>query len=242
MKISLLYDNRDDESEELRALMKELAAFLTEERWQMRHTASLKQTKEFFRENPLLDALLYDVSGAGAVDYLCRLRQDYQAMQLMIIADAQMSPLDYIRPGILASSLLLRPWSTQQAKEILSEFIQNCVRETDRKGSRQSYRIVSREGITSIPYRQIYFFEAREKRVYLCAGNEEFGFRHTIEELAGELPSQFVRCHRSYIVNADKIRKVDLARNMICLERGFCVPFARRYKEMLKEYVKNGGD
>lgn len=242
MKTSLLYDKKADELEELHALMKELAAFLTDERWQMNQAVSLEQAEEFFRDTPLLDALLYDVSGAGAVDYLCRLREDYQAMQLMIIADAQMSPLNYIRPGILASSLLLRPWSPQQAKEILAEFIRSCVQETDKNGLGQSYRIESKNGIISIPYRQIYFFEARDKRVYVCTGSEEYGFRHTIEELAGELPAGFVRCHRSFVVNADKIRKVDLTQNMIGLERGFCVPFARRYKGIVKEYAKNDGN
>lgn len=242
MKTSLLYDNKADELKELHMLMKELAAILTDERWQMNQAISLEQTEEFFRDAPLLDALLYDVSGDGAVDYLCRLREDYQAMQLMIIADVQMSPLSYIRPGILASSLLLRPWSLQQAKEILSEFIRSCVQETNQKGMEQSYRIESRDEIISIPYRQIYFFEARDKRVYVCAGSEEYGFRHTIEELARELPANFIRCHRSFVVNVEKIRRVDLAQNMVSLERGFCVPFARRYKGIVKEYAKNRGD
>lgn len=236
MKSSLTYDRNCDEQKELSMLMKELAALITDERWHMKQAVSMEQVKDFLRGYPLLDMLLYDISGKEALDYLIELRKEYRSMHLMIIADVRMSPLEYIRPGILASSLLLRPWNRQQARTVLSEFIKDYMQN---ESVHERYVIESKDGVINIPYRQIFFFEARDKKVYVCAGSEEFGFRGTLEEVAGGLPDHFMRCHRSFVVNTEKIRKIDLAQNEIHLERGFRVPFARSYKAVLKEFIKN---
>jgi DNA-binding LytR/AlgR family response regulator len=145
--------------------------------------------------------------------------------------------MEYLRPGIMASSLLLRPWNEKQAQEVLRELVQCLVKE--RGGtSGQSYVIESREGTISIPYDNIYFFEAREKKIFVCTGKEEFGFYNTIDKLQEELPEQFIRCHRAFIVNSEKIRKIMLSRNIIFLSDDFDVPLSRSYKAVLKQFGK----
>lgn len=242
MITAFTYDRNKKELQQLIELLKEEAALYTEEKWKMDWAVSLEQVKEFFASSPLLDVLLYDITGESALEYLCAVRKDYRMSQLLIIADTKTPPTEYMKPGIRASSLLLRPVEPQRAKIILQEFVIDLMQNIRSKDEQSSYLIESKDGILKIPYHRISFFEAREKKIFLCAGREEYGFRHTMEELQQELPQQFIRCHRGYIVNSNKIRKIDMSQNMVCLEDGFILPYSRSYKSALKEMVKNGWD
>jgi DNA-binding LytR/AlgR family response regulator len=90
-----------------------------------------------------------------------------------------------------------------------------------------------------IPYQKIYYMEAREKRVYARLENIEYGITDTIEHLAGILPKEFIRCHRSYIVNYIYIERVRYAENFILLRGSHILPLSRSYKAALKEVMSN---
>ena len=86
-----------------------------------------------------------------------------------------------------------------------------------------------------IPYSRICYFEARDKKVYLNVGNQEFAFYDTIDHLEEILPASFVRCHRSFIVSKSKIDKIFISKNYLELDNGMTVPLSRSYKSALKE-------
>lgn len=234
------YDENVSELEKLKSVTKELAAKLSEDRWKIEQISSLEQFRNYIAGSPLLDMLLYDVSGKETLDYLRQLRKDYRAAGLLILADRKLSPMSYMRPDIRADSLLLRPWTEEQVWEVLEEFIREYLESVQGKAGagEQFYIIETKEGKISIPYDRIYYFEAREKKICVCAGREEFGFYHTIDKLKEELPKQFIRCHRGFIVNSLKIRKIMLSQNIICLADDFEVPLSRSYKADLKGFGK----
>lgn len=232
------YDENRAELEELKIVTKELAARLSEDRWSIEEFSGLKQLRTYLEGTPLLDMLMYDVTRLDARDYLRQIRKMYRRAGLLLLADKSTSPMTYMRPDIHADSLLLKPWSREQVWEVLEEFIREyleTVQSAETMGE-QFYVIDTKEGSIRIPYERIYYFEAREKKIYVCAGNEEFGFYHTIDKLTEELPGQFIRCHRGFVVNSLKIRKIMLSQNSICLADGFEVPLSRSYKADLKEF------
>ncbi len=87
------------------------------------------------------------------------------------------------------------------------------------------------------PYDKILFFEANNKKINLRAGNEEYDFYDSIENISHTLPDYFVRCHRAYLVNAKKIRKVKLSDGLIEMGNGVIVPLSRTYKQNVKEWM-----
>ena len=230
------YDEDCIELDELKAVTKELAARLSEDKWNIEQISGLKQLCAYLEKTPLLDMLLYDVTRSEALDYLRRIRKVYRTARIMILADKELSPMTYMKPDIHADSLLLRPWSREQVREVLEEFIRGCL-EAAEGMEQQFYVIETKEGSIRIPYDRIYYFEARAKKIYVCAGKEGFGFYHTIDKLVEELPEQFVRCHRGFVVNSYKIRKIMLSQSIICLADGFEVPLSRSYKAGIKEVV-----
>lgn len=104
----------------------------------------------------------------------------------------------------------------------------------DRRDQGASLLLESREEKISIPLERIYYIEAMEKKVYVCTGAEEYGYYSTLDKLENDLPDNFVRCHRSFIVNTDKIKKVALSKNTIYLAEEYEVPLSRSYKAKLK--------
>ncbi len=233
----LIYSKTEQESAALKAAAEELIAKLSEDYWEIRQIRSIRALQEYLSGSPLLHLLIYDISEPEALGFLAGIRKRYPHTRLMVLADISVSPMEYIRPDLKVGALLLKPWTTKQAFDALYGFLEEyneSVREKAGKG-RDFYVIETREGIINIPFAQIYFFESRAKKIYVCTGKEEYGFYSSIEKLQEGLPDNFVRCHRGFIINIRKIRKIVSSQNMIYLADGFAVPLSRSYKTALKE-------
>jgi DNA-binding LytR/AlgR family response regulator len=100
--------------------------------------------------------------------------------------------------------------------------------------SDSTYSFKGKDGRMMIEYSKITHFESREKRILLCTDNEEYYFYDTIDNLANVLPQEFVRCHRSFIVNVERIKKIRISDNCIFLDNGFIIPLSRSYKNKFK--------
>lgn len=232
----LIYSKTEQESAALERIAKEVIARVSEDFWEIKRVSSLDDLQAYLLENPLIHLLVYDICEKVSLEFLAKIRKRYPQTRLMVLADVSVSPMEYIRPDLKVGALLLKPWTRQQAYDVLYSFLDEYCETLEReKGSDKNFFVAeTREGTFNIPYEQIYFLEAREKKIYICIGKEEYGFYSSIEKLLEELPSQFVRCHRGFIVNAKRIRKIVFSQNIIYLNDGFEVPLSRSYKAALK--------
>ena len=234
----LIYDRMKKELERLKEAAKNQAAYLSEEYWNIMLAQTLKEVREHGENISLLNTACMDITGEGDLIYVEEMRRLYQEMFLMIIADTSISPTKYVKPGIMPSSLLLRPFEEQELSRVMREFIESYLERFETGDG--SFVVESKDGKIHIPYDKIYYFEAREKKLYIQTDREEYGFYGTIDKLGEELPQHFMRCHRSFIVNIRKIEKVMLSQNIIYLSEGRDVPLSRSYKAALKELGRNG--
>lgn len=74
----------------------------------------------------------------------------------------------------------------------------------------------------SIDYNDILFFETSTNihKVILHAKDRQIEFFSTIKELASTLDNNFVRCHRSFLVNKNNIKEVDVKKRMVHFTNG----------------------
>ena len=236
MVFLLEFLKQDKSSIQMVAAVKDTVAKISGDYWDIKQIFATKELLEYLSEKPLVHLIIYDVCDKEALKLLAELRKNYPQPQLMILADMSISPMEYIRPDLKVSSLLIKPWTKQQLNDVLCDFLNDYVEDSAQAAdSREdAYVVETREGTINIPYEQIYFFEAREKKIYVCIGKEAYGFYSAIDKLVDELPSYFARCHRGFIVNTKKIRKIVLSQNIIYLSDGFDVPLSRSYKSTLK--------
>lgn len=213
-----------------------LAAETGDEKWNMQIFETWTDMKRYLAEEPLIDMICFDITGEEGIHQLEAVRNQYKHAFLLITADIHVSPMEYLRPCIAPVSLLLRPFGRDQARQILKEFFQEYMEQFKTEDIAGSFMIDTRDGRQYIPFQQIYYLEAREKKIFVRTRNQELGFYETIEKLMERLPEVFLRCHRSYIVNRIKIQKVLLSRNQISLRDNLTVPLSRSYKQLFKEY------
>lgn len=224
----------------LREQIKLQAAKYTDEVWQYALFEQLQELERFLNTEPVLDLISWDITLSGALERLEYLRQKYKQSFLLVVADEKISPMSYLRPGIMPTSLLLKPIQKENlalvAREMIEVFSERFAEDKDAA----LFVIESREGRQYVPYEQIYYIEAREKKIYIRTKQEEYGFYETIENMEKNLPQTFCRCHRSYIVNMDKVISIKASQNLIELQWDMEVPLSRSYKKAIKDYNKNG--
>ena len=163
-------------------------------------------------------------------------RQGSEQAFILLVADPEISPMRYLRPSIMPGALLLRPFSEGQMRTVLREALEKLLhRQRELENAGEVFRVDLKSGRKRIPFQQIYFFEARNKKIILNLGSREYSFYDTIDHLQEELPQGFIRCHRSFIVSKAKIDRIYLSRSCIVLVNGMTIPLSRTYKSVLKE-------
>lgn len=74
----------------------------------------------------------------------------------------------------------------------------------------------------SVDYEDILFFETSNNihKVILHAKDRQIEFPSTLKELENILDSNFVRCHRTFLVNKNNIKEVDTKKRIISFSNG----------------------
>jgi len=145
--------------------------------------------------------------------------------------------MEYLTPDVRAASLLLYPYRDGQEKQVFREFLKNYL-EGRQAASDQDFLIIeNRGGRTAIPFRQIYYIEVRERKIFVRIENKEYCKYDSMEHMLSQLPDTFIRCHRSFAFNAQHLDTVRLSENAVYLDHGIMVPLSRSYKPAVKEYV-----
>ena len=196
---------------------------------------NLDNLTEFLSENSLMDILYYDVTTDNSIPLLEEIRKEHKNSVILIIADMTVSPVLYMKPGIMASSLLLRPTDRKNIMTAVEELISFVSTDDDAK---EVFVLHTKDGNIRVPYNQILYFEAREKKVFLNTASREYAFYDTLENLSSNLPDGFKRCHKGFIVNTNLIRRVSLSKNEIELIQQRIVPVSRSYKPEIKALYK----
>lgn len=92
-----------------------------------------------------------------------------------------------------------------------------------------------------IAFRDIQYLEAQDKLLNICTRRYVASVRASLNAVEEELPSQFIRCHRSYIVNRAWIERLDIPAMTLYLTSGEKLPVSRSCKGALREELQAEG-
>jgi len=227
-----------DENEQDRSLIckdcRKRIAEGSDQELRLEHASNDTELLKAAKDELLIHMLYYGFQKGQDLEGLRTFRHQYSGTMVMLIADPSVSPLEYLRPGIAPDSLLLRPLNSEKLNTVNKEFLESFLDRFDKKDTKSSFMVETREEKVFIPHSQIYYFEARDKKLYVRTKNEEYAFYDTIEALESRLPEEFRRCHRSYIVNVQKIQRILSAENFLDLGNQIGVPISRSYRAAFK--------
>lgn len=67
------------------------------------------------------------------------------------------------------------------------------------------------DGWIPVPFTDVIFIEAKERKTFVVSKNAIGTHKYTLNEFDFLLPKEsFIRCHRSYIVNVNQIKEINL--------------------------------
>ncbi len=218
----------------------EYAARYTEQKWNYICFKNVVEAETFLKQEPILDMVSWDITLKNAQKSLENMRKTYTEAFLIVVADATISPITYLKPKIAPKALLLKPVNEHTVKSVVQDIFEVFLSHIDsEESSEEEFLIETRQEKQFIPIKQIDYFEAKEKKVFVRTKSNEYSFYDTLGTLQERLPSYFVRCHRSYIVNMKRVKKLLFSENRIELIDDVIVPFSRSYKKVLKGYCKD---
>lgn len=219
----------------LKNISKRHAAILTDDKWMMDFCNRLEEFKEKIKEGKAQDIICYELGDEAGIDYAKYIRKSYEKALMVLIADASISPMKYIRPDIMPAGLIVQPATDEDMYAVLLEVFESYINRILSVHNDKSFIISRRDGKINIPYSSILYFEARNKKVYIRYDDKEIGFSDSLENVEQDLSTEFVRTHRSYLVNKKMIRKILISQRTILLKNKIEVPISRKYKDILKE-------
>lgn len=235
----LIFDQDVKEQKMLITHSKDAVAFCSDDQLNIETVTDKKGVEGFLKKHELMDAAFLDITDTDGIDLSKNIRNAYELSELLVIADASISPMEYMTPDIRAASLLLRPFGTEQSRQVVNQFFHAYYRNQAGQKEERKMVIENRQGKISIPYSKIYYLEVREKKIFVRLKDKEYSKYGTLENVLKELSDDFIRCHRSFAVNKHYIDRVKLSENAIYLEHNIMVPLSRSYKAELKEYMKS---
>jgi two-component system, LytTR family, response regulator len=156
---------------------------------------------------------------------------------------------------VYAVDYLLKPFSAERFGEALERARERIARgdvvpaaplarsvRVD-KGKPYLDRLLLRDGphIRVIPVEQLDYAEARDDEVLLVASGEKHAKPQTLGDLESQLdPARFVRIHRSYLLNVERLERLDLYAKdsrVALLRGGVRLPVSRSGYARLKELL-----
>ncbi|MBO5303967.1 MAG: LytTR family transcriptional regulator [Lachnospiraceae bacterium] len=237
MVAMMLYDRNTGELVALRTVSRETFARISEENLELQCISVEKTILAEIEKCQPMDIACVKISGEKEIELLRYMRSSYEQLEILIIADKDISPMKYLTPDIRAASLLLAPYKEKDCQTVMKDFLQSFFQGREQLDEKKVLVITNREGKITIPYHQVYYIEIRERKVFIRLRDKEYSLYDSLEHMLEKLPEMFVRCHRSFVFNTQHLDAVKLSENTVYLTHGITVPLSRSYKPAIKEYI-----
>lgn len=89
--------------------------------------------------------------------------------------------------------------------------------------------------IIKIPFNKIYYMENSGHKIIFYTDESSYESVLNMNSLLELLPPKFIQCHRSYVINTDKIKRMNADR--LELTNGMQVPLSKTYCKNVKEIL-----
>ena len=216
--------------EEQQCIRKLLSAYSVRHSWADCQVTVLPSVSKLCQIQQAADILIVDVAEPQAVEVLKEQKAAYPPVLIFPMAGAEIPPTKYVCPEIMPCGLFWRPVTAASAQMVVEQMMA-CIHEQAAPASQNSFRISGKQKVQDVPFGAILFFEAREKKLILRMKEQEISFTGTLTQLEGELPPEFIRCHKSFLVNRDHVLWVDRTNSAVVLDNQMELPLSRGYKK-----------
>ncbi len=109
--------------------------------------------------------------------------------------------------------------------------------EIEKEKTKKSFlEIMSNRKMIKIPYDEIIYIESLSDYIKVTTINNEIKSKEKISKLSEKLPDIFLRIHRSFIINTDRIKERSLEQVLV---DGYQLNIGRSYRKDVKEVLNS---
>jgi DNA-binding LytR/AlgR family response regulator len=128
-------------------------------------------------------------------------------------------------------SLLLMVNQIKENRRVIQQLI-----DEKEKMKKSFLEIMSNRKITKIPYEDIVYIESLSDYIKVITLTDQIVSKEKISNLAARLPEIFLRIHRSFIINTEKIKSISYDEVVV---DDLTLTIGRSYRKAVKESLGN---
>jgi two-component system LytT family response regulator len=192
---------------------------------------ALEESSKLIYDLFLLDIQLLDYSGLELATELRKMDKYKLTPIIFITANPTKELLAFKR--IHCYDYIVKPFSENEVREALSTILNYGIK----KEVYMNFNL--KNFVYRVKMSDIIYFEAIHRRIKVVTINEEFELSHyTLKRLEEELKSNFIRCHKGFIVNSNYIASIDKTNSYISLKNTTdIIPIGRKYKDYVESVI-----
>jgi two-component system response regulator LytT len=177
----------------------------------------LEELKSFTPDMALLDIRL------NGVDDGLKIGEHFSNEKIPFCYITSFSDKETIKKAIFnePKGFLIKPFEKTEIIELVEKLMASLP---------QKISFKSGTNIVNIEIDTIIFIKSDNVYVEIYTENDRFIIRNKLEEILSNLPKNFIRIHRSYAVNSNKIIKITTSFIEV---PNYSLPISKKYKEMI---------
>jgi two-component system LytT family response regulator len=176
----------------------------------------------------ILDMQLEDYSGLILAEQI-RKMDIYKLTPIIFVTGDSCNEMNAYRKTH-CYTYITKPFREEVISNILKDIMTN---EIIKKQSDPKIIIKEKWFNYVIDQKDIIYIEARNNDLFIKTCYEELDIKkYALSKFSKQLTSQFIQCHKSFIVNSFQVTKIDKANNILHIrEQNATIPIGRKYKD-----------
>ena len=140
---------------------------------------------------------------------------------------------DIIAYKLLIGNYLLKPISYEKLERCVLRLVNDLTKVKNKYITLGNNKITLRED-------DITFIEKNKMKAVIYTKDNKYETYSSLDKLEDCLSDNFKRCHKSYIINTEKISQIDSSTNTIFFNNNLTCSIGQKYKSVIMEGINVG--
>ncbi len=187
---------------------------------------------EYEKEN-IIDVLILDInlnSNISGIELAKRIRKNNK--NVYIIFSTGHLEYSLVAYSVKTFDYLPKPITMERLEITLRRLLE------DVKFSNQKFICINKKMLLN--HSEINLIKKDGMKIIFCTNSKNYETYSSFNKLQSILPDNFIRCHKSYIVNTNNISNINSNKNEIIFQNNSSCGIGPKYKNNLMEVFKHG--
>lgn len=192
------------------------------------------------------DLLLLDIHIQGSLNGIQLAEKAGADIPAIFITSLREKEIFEKAKGTRPIAFILKPFDSLMLQNTIELAVSQFAGETNEVWSekdlivKDSFFIKEKSSLVKVPMDTIHYVEAEDKYCTLYTREKKFVLRISLQEILTKLPENFIRIHRSIVVDATKILRLNLESHELQVEN-VTLPIGTTYKDSLLSRIQRIG-